>query len=80
MAAQVKFVWFAGEELGLLGSTHYVTTLNDIDVCALVGSSVASPIAACEASASPSSPLLLIPDLTSYLASGRRKYQLHAQF
>ena len=25
-------MWYAGEELGLLGSTHYVTTLNATNV------------------------------------------------
>jgi hypothetical protein len=40
IAAQVRFMWYAGEELGLLGSEHYVTTLNDTDVSPLVESRV----------------------------------------
>lgn len=41
---QVRFMWYAGEELGLLGSEHYVTTLNDTDVGIYVGSRAGSQV------------------------------------
>ena len=31
-AAQIRFMWFGAEELGLLGSEHYVSNLNRTDV------------------------------------------------